>query len=331
TIARALARRAERGFGSPLLLMSLFRAGRLDAAIADLDLRWSLSGAPPRPFPQPAWDGGALPDETLLVWGEQGLGEEIWAAALLPEAAARVGALVLDCAPRLQALFARSFPDATVVARSDPPDPACAAAGVQCPSVGLLRALPARLATHAPHLAADGAATAALRARYRALGPGPVVGLSWRSANRRVADAKSSDLLDWRPILDRPAVFVDLQYGDTEQERAAAAAVFGVTIHRDPTIDALGDLDLPAAQIAAMDAVVTVSNTTAHLAGGLGVPTAVLLARGRGQFWTWMDARVPWYTGMTLCRQERAGEWAPPIAAAAAALDRLVPLSRPSP
>ncbi|MGE0716176.1 MAG: tetratricopeptide repeat protein, partial [Alphaproteobacteria bacterium] len=79
TIARALARRAERGFGSPQLLMSLFRAGRLDAAIADLELRWSLSGAPPRPFPQPAWDGGALPDETLLVWGEQGLGEEIWA------------------------------------------------------------------------------------------------------------------------------------------------------------------------------------------------------------------------------------------------------------
>ena len=71
--------------------MSLLRAGRLADALPDLDLRWSASGAPPRPFAQPAWDGTPAPDATLLVWGEQGLGEEIWAGALLPGGQARGG------------------------------------------------------------------------------------------------------------------------------------------------------------------------------------------------------------------------------------------------
>ncbi|MCC7272127.1 MAG: hypothetical protein IT561_05625 [Alphaproteobacteria bacterium] len=329
TVARALIAREARGFGSAQLLMACFRAGRLDAAARDLHLRWALSGAPPRPFPQPAWDGTPRPGERLLVWGEQGLGEEIWSTAMLAEAAARVGGIVLECSPRLVALFARSFPGATVVARGDPPAAACAAASVQAAAVGLLAALPASPTTHTPHVVADPAVSAGLRARYRALGDGPIVGVSWRSANRRVPRAKTLELTDWRPILDRWAVFVDLQYGDTEEDRRAAAAALGITIHRDPAVDPLGDLDLPAAQVAAMDAVVSVSNTAAHLAGGLGVPSIVLLPRGRGQVWAWLDGVRPWYSAMRLCRQPRAGEWAPAVAEAAAALDRLLAGGQP--
>lgn len=317
---RAMAARRRTGVGSAGLLMSLLRAGRLADALPDLDLRWSASGAPPRPFAQPAWDGSPAPGATLLVWGEQGLGEEIWTAALLPLAQSRVGRLVVECAPRLAALFARSFPMATIVPRRDPPAVEAAAADLQTASVGLLRALAARPEPHRPHLRADPARVTQLRDRYRALGPGPLIGLSWRSANRHAPTAKSSRLADWGPILDRPAVFIDLQYGDTDADRAEAAAR-GVVIHRDPAIDPLGDLDAVAAQVAALDAVVTVSNTTAHLAGGLGVPSAVLLARGRGQVWCWLDGSTPWYAGQRICRQERAGCWEPAIQRAAAVLD----------
>ncbi|BBK34626.1 hypothetical protein EDC65_2884 [Stella humosa] len=323
-VERALAQRRQQGFGSPRLLMALLKAGRLEAAFPDLDLRWALAGAPPRPFPQPAWKGEAAPDRTLLVWGEQGLGEEIWASALLAEAAARVGRVVLECAPRLAALFARSFPAFTVAARQDPPAPEAMAADIQCGAVDLLRALDARAFSHAPPLRADPAAAAGIRARYRRMGSGPIVGLSWRSANRRAAAAKSSSLADWGPILARPAVFIDLQYGDTDGDRAMARTALGVDIHRDPAIDPLGDLDGVAAQVAALDAVVTVSNTTAHVAGGLGVPSAVLLARGRGQVWSWFDGATPWYAGQRICRQERAGDWQPAIQAAGVALDQLL-------
>ncbi|BBK39692.1 hypothetical protein STAQ_47700 [Allostella sp. ATCC 35155] len=315
---RAMAVRRTTGVGSPVLLMALLRAGRLVDAIPDLDLRWAASGAPPRPFPQPPWDGGAVPDRTVLVWGEQGLGEEIWTAALLPAVAARASHVILECAPRLAALFRRSFPAMTVAARCDPPE--VPAADLQTSGVGLLRALDVRPASHAPHLRADPAQTAALRARYRRLGAGPLVGVSWRSANRHAPTAKASRLDDWGPILDRAAVFIDLQYGDTDAERAAAAAR-GSIIHRDPAVDPLGDLDMVAAQTAALDAVVTVSNTTAHLAGALGVPSAVLLPRGRGQVWCWLDAATPWYAGQRICRQARAGDWSAAIAGAADMLD----------
>ncbi len=321
---RALVVRRRQGFGSSHLLFALLRAGRLADAVADLDLRWAASGAPPRPFPQPQWDGGGAPDGHLLVWGEQGLGEEIWTAALLPQAAARVGRVTLEAAPRLAALFARSFPAVAVVPRGDPPAPECRAAGFQVGAVGLLRALAAGAEPHPPHLRPDRDAVDRLRARYRGLGSAPVIGISWRSANRHAPRAKSTSLLDWAPILSRPAIFVDLQYGDTEADRAAAERALGVRIHRDPAIDPLGDLDPVAAQMAAMDAVITVSNTTAHLAGGLGVPSAVLLPRGRGQVWCWLDGTRSWYAGQRICRQDRPGEWAAAIGRAAALLDELL-------
>ncbi|WP_374440205.1 hypothetical protein [Stella sp.] len=321
---RAMAIRRAGGVGSPALLMALLRAGRLADAVPDLDLRWAASGAPPRPFRQPVWDGGPATDRTLLVWGEQGLGEEIWTAALLPDVLPRVGRLVVECAPRLAALFRRSFPAATVVPRGAPPHPAADAAELPPAWVGLLGARAVRPGPHPPHLRSDPAAAAALRARYRALGDGPLIGLSWRSANRHAPTAKSSRLADWGAILGRPAVFLDLQYGDTDADRAEAAAG-GWVVHRDPAVDPLGDLDHVAAQMAALDAIVTVSNTTAHLAGALGVPSAVLLPRGRGQVWCWLDGRTPWYAGQRICRQERAGRWEAAIAGAAAMLDGLFP------
>ncbi|MGE0722919.1 MAG: hypothetical protein AB7O45_01020 [Alphaproteobacteria bacterium] len=321
---RALEIRRRTRIGSPALLMALLRAGRIEDALPDLDLRWQTAGAPPRPFIGASWDGRPLPDQTLLVWGEQGLGEEIWAAALLPAAARRVGRVVVECAPRLARLLRRSFPAITVVPRGDPPTvPPGHSVAAQVASVALVRALgPAavRDLPHPPHLRADPAQVATLRARYRALGAGPLVGLSWRSANRHAALAKSASLAEWRPILGRRAVFVDLQYGDTAADRDRAAAS-GIAIHRDPSVDPLGDLDPVAAQVAAMDMVVTVSNTTAHLAGGLGVSSVVLLPRGRGQVWSWLDGTRPWYSRMRICRQPRAGDWTAAVAAAAAHLD----------
>jgi SAM-dependent methyltransferase len=105
--------------------------------------------------------------------------------------------------------------------------------------------------------------------------------------------------------------FVNLQYGDCEEELASARQTLGVTIHHWPDSDPLKDLDDFAAQIAELDLVISVDSATVHLAGGLGVPVWTLLNYAPN--WRWLLDRddTPWYPSMRLVRQADYGQWGP--------------------
>lgn len=171
-------------------------------------------------------------------------------------------------------------------------------------------------------LQADADASAAYRGRLATQsGDRPCIGLSWRSSNVAYGAQKSLALADLAPLLrSRPDLFwIDLQYGDTAAERATA----GVDLWRDPGIDPLLDLDAAASQFAALDLVISTSNTAAHLAGALGVPTWLLLpAPGFGLLWYWQLQRQdnPFYPSIRCFRQETPGDWSPAIAGLDAAL-----------
>lgn len=305
--------------------------GRL--RLGDLESGWSLYDhglgvadyrGPARPFPGRPYDKAA---RRVLLWGEQGVGDQVMYASMLADLAARGVTGVVETDPRLAALFARSFPGFSFVPATNPPDPATAA-GFDCalPMASLGRHLRPDLASfprHAGYLQADRARVAALRARYAGDGTDArrVVGISWMSGARRHADAKSIDLMRLAPLLRLPDVtFVSLQYGNDGEQVAAAARALGVDIIDDPQVDQLRDLDGLAAQVAAMDHVVTISNTTAHLAGALGRPTTLLLPHARGLHWYWFTERPdsPWYPSLTLLRQSVPDRWDDVIDAAAA-------------
>lgn len=174
-------------------------------------------------------------------------------------------------------------------------------------------------------LIADRDATARQRRQLEARAAGrPLVGLSWRSRNAAYGTSKSLALSDLLPLL-RPDIFwVDLQYGDTAAERSMASAA-GAEIWRDADIDPLRDMDAAAAQVAALDLVITISNTTAHLAGALGLPTWLLLpSPGYGLLWYWFVERAdsPFYPSVRCFRQGRGEGWPAVIAAVGAALER---------
>jgi hypothetical protein len=175
------------------------------------------------PVKAPLWSGGGLAG-TLLLRGEQGVGEEILHAGLMPEALTRAPRILLECDPRLIPLLARSMPQVECVARADPPDPRLLAADIAAQaSLGSLprwlRRRVKNLLPGPPYLAADPARAAALRERYQALGPGPLVGIAWRSVNPRLGHAKTVPLDHWAPILSTPGVtFINLQYGDCAAE-----------------------------------------------------------------------------------------------------------------
>lgn len=302
------------------------RAGHLEDGLKEYEWRLYPAplGVPTRPFSQPAWTGENLGDRRLLIWLEQGLGDEImelriWDAMLNSDKAPQC---VVECDPRLVTLVSRSFPHATVTPRTNPPAPATKNTDIVCPAWSGARFMHkdvGRLPPRPNYLSADPAKTRTLRNQYEHLAQGrKIVGLSWGSGGRS-GQLKTPPLETWRPLVaDSSQFIVCLQYDPNQAEIGALSEISGTPIYVDPTVDAKLDIDAAAAQLSALDAIVTISNSTAHLAGSLGIPVATLVASGYGGFWYWFRDRIdsPWYPSMTLCRQNTPGDWSSAVLAA---------------
>lgn len=292
--------------------------GHLERGWLLLGARWQLPehSQEVERFPQAPWPGlapGSRGEGLLVVWGEQGLGDQILFLGMLPSLLARVADVAVAVEPRLVPLVARSFPQVQAVPLNDPvlDRPAQFQAPLSALGPVFRGGWDDFADTRSPYLQADPQRVQVLRAR---LGNGerPVVGLSWNSHNPRLMAQKSLPLLQWGPILQLPGHrFVDLQYGDTTAERAAAMDVLGADVEHLDDVDNTADIDALAALVCACDVVVTVSNTTAHLAAALGRPVLLMLPRARGLLWYWQDQgeRNPWYPSVRIFRQTQAGEW----------------------
>jgi len=342
----ALEKRPEHAEIHYNLSLALFGQGALAEGWGHFAWRWRTAGARRRPHDDPPWTGGRH-DGPLVLWAEQGIGDEVLGLGLAGEAATLAGPVLVECDPRLVPVVARSIPTVRAVPRRDPPDPTLRglANARQCPLLdlpALLRPSVASFPEHGGYLRADPARVAALRTRYRGLGssrdgdgrgdgpnrPPLLVGVSWRSVNPRFGRLKSTPLTEWGPILSQPGpVFVNLQYGDCAGDLAAVRERLGVKVVQDEAIDPLADLDAFSAQVAAMDLVITVSNSTAHFAGALGRPTWLLLSQGGGQLWYWelgREQRSLWYPSVRILRQPSSRAWTPVIKRAGAMLGDLV-------
>lgn len=307
---------------------TLFKLGQLSEAWPLYEARFeSSAGQPPRSRPRPTqlprWDGTTLPDKKLLVWMEQGVGEEILYAGLLEETAQRCPHMAVECAPRLQPLFQRSFPHFSFLPRMERPSAAAEhdyAAHIPAASLGhFFRHTRSQFTPHHGYLKADDVVTRILRDKYTAFGEGPVIGLSWRSAKRRFGDPKSlSPALLARTLKNRKAVFVSLQYGDVADDIATMKNE-GLSVIHDTTINPLENLDAFAAQVAACDSILTVSNTTAHMAGALNIKAHVLVPAGihAPHHWFYAEATSPWYPSLRLFWQKRLGDWGEALSKAA--------------
>ncbi|MBT3305175.1 MAG: tetratricopeptide repeat protein [Alphaproteobacteria bacterium] len=278
------------------LLMGNFEEGWIE-----FSWRWKISqfSKALKSFYKPLWKGESLSEKQILVWEEQGVGESLMFAGLIPELVAQGAEVFIECDPRLAPLLARSFPEIDVTGGQE--------FDTHAPLADLgrwLRPDSNSFPTSGPYLQADPEATAAVRRRYQGTSENLLVGIAWHSNSPHYSEQKSMTLADLAPVLSVPGItFVDLQYGDTAGERA------GTDIIHDDSVDQMTDLDAFAAQIAAQDAVVTISNTTAHMAGSLGVPTLLML--DTIPIWYWQVERPdsPWYPSLQLFRQRQPGDW----------------------
>jgi Tfp pilus assembly protein PilF len=277
--------------------------------------RFAASRLVPRDFGLPQWNGEDTAGRAVLVFGEQGLGDEIMFASCIPELLARTGACVIECNGRLQKLFARSFAvpvhggekgDDTQWVRQFP------RLGWQVPIGSLPRLFRGDAAAFARqpagYLAADPARVDAWRRRYAALDQGKSstkkIGIAWRGGIPRTRGGlRSMELAQLAPLFAQAgAQFVSLQHGDAGEEMQRCREELGLNLANWPGTG--GDIDELAAMAAALDLVITVDNTTAHVAGALGVPLWMMLPRGAEWRYGNDATRVPWYPQARLFRHD---------------------------
>lgn len=292
--------------------------GRFGQGFERWQWRWREANTWQRTLPQPAWDGRPLGDGTLLVWAEQGVGDEVMLASVLPAAIAAAAHVVVECDARLVPLLGRSFPGLEVVAREETPAARLFAEDIaaQCALGDLCRWFRRDEAAFLPrqaYLQPDPDRVTAAQARLACLGEGPKVGIAWRSVakgpglkNRRFSAGKTLDLSAWEPVLRLPGVrFVNLQYGDVAGELAG----LDVPVWQDPAVDQMASLEDFAAQIAALDLVISASNTTVHMAGALGQSVWTMVQAVPDWRWQRQRSDTLWYPAMRLYRQAEPGDW----------------------
>jgi tetratricopeptide (TPR) repeat protein len=286
------------------------RRGDLANGFRRYEWRWRLREHPPRPLPRPLWDGQPAAGETVLIHAEQGLGDSLQFCRYLPEVARRAGRVVFECPPALTRLMRQSFPGITVVETDAQPD---------CDRHAPLMSLPLLLGTNS--VAAIPAPIPYLRAAEPVTLPGDEalkVGLVWAGSPghnlQRALHAIPLD--DLAPILAVPGIrFFSLQKGP-EAEALATRPELPLT-DLAPRLDDFADT---AAFAAALDLIITIDTSVAHLAGGLGRPAWVMLRTCPD--WRWLLDRddSPWYPTLRLFRQRRLGDWRAVTEAVAAAL-----------
>ena len=275
-----------------------------------------------RDFPQPFWEGTDPKDKSILVWTEQGIGDEIMFSSILPDLLNRNANVIVESDTRMVSLFQRSFPKTRFIPRQNPPNSQLLNTTVdyQTPIGSLGKWFRTDknsfILNRNTYLRACPKKTSEIRKKYQELAKEKIlIGISWKSTgiNQRqtYSKKKKSTLLEhWQPVLaQRNYYFINLQYGNVKQELNEFQKHNNLKIHQDEEIDSLSSLDDFAAQISALDLVISTSNTTVHLAGALGKQVWTLLPHIPDWRWTLEREDTLWYPKMRLFRQHRIGDW----------------------
>ena len=314
---------------------ALLGLGRFKAGWRDYDRRWESEAFVRDSFGQvtpqirAALDLGVRREDLLgrrvLAVGEQGIGDVVMFASMLPDLLADAAEVGVLCEPRLAGLFRASFPAAAVLGPADAPG--------ALPAFDRVVAMGSLGRLYRDHLAdfpgrAYLTAREETRRRWRErLGPKTArlrVGLAWQGGLPGTGRSRRSlPLADLAPLLELPACeFVSLQHGDVAARVAAVNAGRRRPIRSFPPQE-LSDFEEMAGLIQGLDAVVSVQTAVVHLSGGLGVPCFAMLPQPCEWRYAAQPERMPWYASVRLFRQEKPGDWPPVIAAVARRLGEM--------
>ena len=298
----------------------LLRMGDYARGWQAFESRWKLPDRAQMPdYTSPVWDGRPLPTAGLLVWPEQGFGDNVLSARFLPQVKARVGRVILGCKPELVRLFQglAGVDEIVPVGKAAPPHAAHAPI-MSIPRFFMktLADLPPPAKLHVPAEAKRKVAPLLARAGRRLK-----VGIVWSgSVTFKGNHHRAVGFERFLPFAELEGVqLFSLQKGPRAEELTNSPA-------RNYVVDLgarLEDFADTAAAVELLDLVVMTDSSVAHLAGSLGRPVWNLLPFMA--YWIYLDGRSdsPWYPSMRLFRQKTPGDWDGVFAEAKTALAEL--------
>lgn len=270
-------------------------------------------------YPQPLWTDEDLNGQTILLHGEQGLGDILQCLRFVPQIAALGAQVIVEAPKALRRLVEPMVGVAAFIAPGEP----CPPARFRAPLFSLPHRLGVtleRLPRPMPYLRVDEAIAALWRERIDALAarPGPRVGIVWSgNVTSKVDHGRSIPLAAFAPLAataGAPLISLQKQYGLDQLGQLPA----GMSVTQLGEAYDAGDLADTAAVIETLDLVVACDTAVAHLAGALNKP--VWLAINAVADWRWLTDRQdsPWYPSARLYRQPAVDDWVSPLQAMAA-------------
>jgi tetratricopeptide (TPR) repeat protein len=248
--------------------------------------------------------------DRVLVWAEQGLGDEIMFASMYADVLRDAEKVVAQIDPRLVSLFRRSFPMVEFHKRIRPVSELLYDSQIAMGDLGTHYRhdiTSFKTAVH-PYLVADPELTEQFRERFAA--NQKVIGISWSTTNPDTGRQRSLELEKLLEVfLGANVELVNLQYGAKEEAIRAASAKFSIPIRTFEDIDNYLQVDRLASLISCCHLVVTIGNATAHLSAALGVPTWVVTPIAGSWRWMFHGCSTPWYPSVRVFRQNAQNDW----------------------
>ena len=255
------------------------------------------------------WNGSNC--KHLLIFSEQGIGDIIFYASMFRSVKNKVSNVTICTDIRLSSILSRSFPDIAFIDSNSPLDESLYDAQIPLGSLPVVMNMtPEMLGRKVPYLVVNDALTTNLNNKYPPK-KDLKCGVAWKSSNHKQGKNKSILLSDLNNIFQVEGYeFINLQYGDTQEEIKDFENNFGAKFTTISNIDLFNNLDGLLSIIQTCDFIITTSNVTAHLAGALGKTTFLLVPFSAGRFWYWHEeANSSWYPSISLYSQDLNFEW----------------------
>jgi tetratricopeptide (TPR) repeat protein len=271
----------------------------------DINISRHMRRRPTRNFDQQMWRGEAIDDKTLLVWCEQGLGDEILFMSLIADLLNMVKNVILECDSRLIPIATRSFP--TLRVRNSTFD----LNGNQLendfdlhiPIGSLNRIFRKNLSSYKNNNAYLIPPPISNPEIYNFINKNKklnkiIIGLCWRSGLIDIERSKNYiPLSEWKSIFEIPnAIFINLQYGECRNEIENAQKIYNVEIKSWTNIDLKNDLETVFEIIRQLDYVITAATAVSPISFSIGVQT---LTFQKSYGWTNLGSnKFPWSNSM---------------------------------
>lgn len=253
---------------------------------------------------EPEWDGSK--DKNIVIYGEQGIGDELSFASCMPDALRDSKSVIIECDKRLKGLFTRSFPEAKIYGTRfldlvSWPEQHQIDASVAVGSLPKFYRRKKEDFPGTPYLIPDPDRRLQWRALFDTL-PGKKIGISWQGG-RKHTDSENRSLLekDFDPILSKSGyTFINLQYDSAPEDKRIKHWTHAVGTK---------DYDDTAAMVAELDLVITVQTAIVHLCGAIGKECWVMVPQLPRWFYLMEGSTVPWYKSVKMFRVDKQGRW----------------------